>query len=302
MRAKPGVTANFHVTGLSAETNQQVADAAERERHEQAEYWFGQPFPHWSAPARVTIGGITGVDAATMFRRESGEVFAWHGVWLAESKERLLRDVVPHEVSHAVWHSHWRAAKEIPPRWLDEGLATLMESESENRRSLAVASKNVRSLEAILADPSYGGNPTATCGMGYAVCLKVLQTHGKDGLVRMADGVAHRSTERGFMGLGYRSSHEFGLRFRLPVFGGLIHRRCHCRDRADEPPAPAVEPGWMVGPPGPQGPRGLTGATGPAGRPSDDRRITELEKEVAELRKQLDNFSDELPFEVAPER
>jgi hypothetical protein len=309
---------------LSAAINQAVADRAERERHDQAEYWFGEPMPNWTAPARIRLERLQRSHGAvgdsgggsTSFVRSGGEVTNFSGRWVATSQEYLLESVVPHEVSHTVWHSHWRSAKEMPPRWLDEGIATMMETESEQRRILA----NARGgrLDTSLAARNYSEVPNTSTlyGHGYAVCLKVFQDHGKDGLVRMADDVANRGTERGIIGLGYRSSRAFSLQFKLPIFRGLLKRGCHCRDRVGTPPAPPItepvpvesEPRWVPGPPGPKGDTGATGGRGEqgpkgdAGQAADASRIVVLEQEVAALRKRLDNFEVERTIEVTPER
>src|SRR5690606_37286166 len=47
------------------------------------------------------------------------------------TRERILDSVIPHEVSHTVFASHFRRPL---PRWADEGAATLAEHEVEQRR------------------------------------------------------------------------------------------------------------------------------------------------------------------------
>lgn len=83
-----------------------------------------------------------------------------------------------------------------------------------------------------------------------------------------------------------------------------------CRKKPSSPP-PVPSPGGNGGPPGPPGPtgeRGPVGERGPAGPPgqagtsADEKRIAVLEKEVADLKKQLASFSVEVPIEVTPER
>ena len=53
---------------------------------------------------------------------------------------------------------------------------------------------------------------------------------------------------------------------------------------------------------GPPGVRGQDGLKGDPGRDADADRIAVMEKEIAELRKRLDNFTVDVPFEVSPER
>jgi hypothetical protein len=50
--------------------------------------------------------------------------------------ERLLADVIPHEVTHCVLADHFRCPL---PRWADEGISLMSESEEERSRHLKVA-------------------------------------------------------------------------------------------------------------------------------------------------------------------
>ncbi|QDT31010.1 thioredoxin family protein [Thalassoglobus polymorphus] len=138
-----------------------IAIAAEKARLESAIFWTGSPLPgDWFRPCPISVrnaqhsgGGVT------RFRFENGEVFDW-SMTLEGPHALLLRDVIPHEVDHAVRASLVRHPIE---RWLDEGCATLFESE-EVKNSLREAALKVPS-EAItkqwLSDLDYPQNPEA---------------------------------------------------------------------------------------------------------------------------------------------
>lgn len=118
---------NFVVTGGTPEQNEQVRAAAERYRQELAIEWIGKAFPDWSAPASIRIVPYGTLSAETSFQFLNGEVFGWRGTWRGEP-ERLLDSVVPHEVLHMVFASHFRQQL---PRWADEGAAATLEHNSQ---------------------------------------------------------------------------------------------------------------------------------------------------------------------------
>ena len=139
-------TPNFTVSAPSAAVAQQVGKTAEEWRHRLAIEWLGQPMPKWSSPCpiRVKVGQI-GAGGATTFSFDRGEVYGWK-MNVQGSLERILDSVVPHEVSHTVFASHFRRPL---PRWADEGAATLVEHESERRRQTLLLSQVLRNRQRI---------------------------------------------------------------------------------------------------------------------------------------------------------
>jgi hypothetical protein len=129
-------TANFTVNSPCAESARQFAEAAEQYRKDLAMLWLGKTLPDWSAkcPVKVNVGNNLGAGGTTSFIFENGEVFGWD-MEIQGSHERILDSVLPHEITHMILASHFR--KPIP-RWLDEGMATSMEhqSEKENYRRM----------------------------------------------------------------------------------------------------------------------------------------------------------------------
>ncbi len=125
-------TPNFVVNAPSAEFAKQVGDTAERYRALLAREWLGHELPRWYRPCQVTITqvGQVGAGGATTFTFAGGQVFNWN-MHVQGTAERILDSVIPHEVSHTIFASHFRRPL---PRWADEGAASLVEHESERRR------------------------------------------------------------------------------------------------------------------------------------------------------------------------
>lgn len=123
-------TANFII--LDAPSREMAADfgnAAEQYRHELSLLWLGKKLPNWSkkCPIRVKVSPKLDAGGATSFVFQSGHVYDWE-MDIQGSKERILDCVLPHEITHMIFASHFRRPL---PRWLDEGAATFVEVESE---------------------------------------------------------------------------------------------------------------------------------------------------------------------------
>jgi len=125
-------TANFIVETSDPNFARQVAQTAEKQRYDLAVSWLGKPMPNWSAPCRLTVrtGPNLGAGGATTFVFDRGEVFGWR-MSIQGSRERVLDSVLPHEITHMVFASHFRRPL---PRWADEGGATSVEHASERTR------------------------------------------------------------------------------------------------------------------------------------------------------------------------
>ena len=110
----------------------ELQNSAEAARERSARYWSGQPLPgRWSTPCPVEWSQRTGPGSGlTSFQIQGGEVFGWR-MTLRGGRDAVLQDVIPHEVDHAVRASLCRRPL---PRWLDEGCATLFESESSHEQ------------------------------------------------------------------------------------------------------------------------------------------------------------------------
>ena len=71
-----------------------------------------------------------GAGGATSFVFDRGEVFNWT-MTIQGSEERILDSVLPHEITHTIFASHFRRPL---PRWADEGACTTVEHPVERAR------------------------------------------------------------------------------------------------------------------------------------------------------------------------
>lgn len=122
-------TTNFTVDAPTPQLAKEIGDTAERCRRQLALEWLGKELPNWSRPCpiKAQVAPNLGAGGATSFVFDQGEVFGWR-MNIQGSRERLLDSVVPHEVTHTIFASHFR---EPIPRWADEGACTTVEHHSE---------------------------------------------------------------------------------------------------------------------------------------------------------------------------
>src|SRR5262249_42317642 len=106
-----------------------IGAAAEAYRHQLAIEWLGQPLPPWQEPCPITatVAPHLGAGGATSFYFDSGRPFGWT-MSIQGSRERILDSVLPHEVTHTIFASHFGRPL---PRWADEGACTTVEHASE---------------------------------------------------------------------------------------------------------------------------------------------------------------------------
>jgi hypothetical protein len=125
-------TANFIVDAPTDALARRIGDAAEQYRHDLAVEWLGKPLPRWSRPCpiKAQVAPHLGAGGATSFVFDAGEVFGWT-MTIQGSEERILDSVLPHEVTHTIFASHFRRPL---PRWADEGACTTVEHPVERAR------------------------------------------------------------------------------------------------------------------------------------------------------------------------
>ncbi len=125
-------SANFVVSAPAPEFAQQVAQAAEQYRLSLAQEWLGHELPRWSQPCPIVVRDAPhlGAGGVTSFMFEGGIPFGWR-MSIQGSRERILDSVLPHEVTHTIFATHFGRPL---PRWADEGACTTVEHTSERTK------------------------------------------------------------------------------------------------------------------------------------------------------------------------
>jgi hypothetical protein len=125
-------TQNFVVEAPTPELAEEIGRMAEHYRHDLAIEWLGAALPNWAQPCPIhaQVAPQLGAGGATSFTFDHSEVFGWH-MEIQGSHERLLDSVLPHEVTHTIFASHFRRPL---PRWADEGACTTVEDISERSK------------------------------------------------------------------------------------------------------------------------------------------------------------------------
>ncbi len=125
-------TPNFLVSARSPQFAKQVGDLAEQYRRELAIEWLGRELPRWQdiVPITVDAAPSLGAGGATSFMFDRGRAFGWK-MSVQGSQERILDSVLPHEVTHTIFATHFGGPL---PRWADEGACTTVEHPSERAK------------------------------------------------------------------------------------------------------------------------------------------------------------------------
>ncbi|MEZ6066021.1 MAG: hypothetical protein R3B90_10005 [Planctomycetaceae bacterium] len=115
-------------TGNFAGSDHEIVAAAELARVRSARFWSSAELPgRWSTPCLIRVDSHSaGAGGKTQFVFDRGEVSGW-SMTVQGPRAELLADVIPHEVDHMVRAS---LVRRPIPRWLDEGCAIRLESDS----------------------------------------------------------------------------------------------------------------------------------------------------------------------------
>lgn len=193
---------NFVVQAPTDEMARRIAETAEAERVRLAELWFGHALPDWGEPCPVSVkvGTHLGAGGNTKFRFSRGEVYGWR-MEVQGSFERILDSVIPHEVNHTILACYFRRAL---PRWADEGMASLMEHESEKQRQVDLAQQLVntgrriplRTLLSIREYPSDYDQMMALYAEGYALTDFLIQQAGRQRFLVFLNDAHHRGWDK----------------------------------------------------------------------------------------------------------
>jgi hypothetical protein len=187
-------TPNFVVTAPSPELAKEIGDSAEMWRKQLAIEWLGQEMPAWSRPCPITarVAPKLGAGGQTSFTFDGGEVFGWN-MSIQGSRERILDSVLPHEITHTLFASHFR---EPLPRWADEGACTTVEHQSEiakQERMLIDFLKTKRGIafSQMFAMTEYPRDVMPLYSQGHSVSQWLIESRGRQAfLAFLADGMA----------------------------------------------------------------------------------------------------------------
>lgn len=183
-------TPNFVVKAANSEIARTCALTAERQRRELAIEWLGSAMPNWSKPCEVTVttGPNMGAGGATSFLFDGGEVFGWV-MSVQGSYERVLDSVLPHEITHTIFASHFRRPL---PRWADEGGATSVEHSSERLKHRQWLYEFIRdgraiTLERLFSLTEYPQDVMPLYAQGYSVANYLIQTRDRRTYVKFLE-------------------------------------------------------------------------------------------------------------------
>jgi hypothetical protein len=174
-------TANFVVYAASPVVARAVAAEAEFQRAEIARRWLGPELPDWPAPCEIRVivadvssGGATVLEYGT--DRDGKPSLTTIRMELRGSFLAVLGDLTPHEVTHTVLATFF---KKPLPRWADEGIASLVESASEQAsqdarcRELLNAGRGIR-LRSLFRMTDFPQDVAALFAQGNSVCRFLL--------------------------------------------------------------------------------------------------------------------------------
>jgi len=193
-------TTNFVVSAPTAELAKEIGDQAEICRRDLAIEWLGRELPTWSKPCPIhaQVAPKLGAGGATSFVFDGGEVFNWR-MNIQGSRERILDSVLPHEVTHTIFASHFRQPL---PRWADEGACTTVEHRSEiakQERNLVQFLRTGRGIpfKQMFAMTEYPSDVMPLYAQGHSLAQWLIESRGRAAFLDfVADGMRDDNWER----------------------------------------------------------------------------------------------------------
>jgi hypothetical protein len=198
-------TKNFTVSAPSAALAKEIGDSAEMWRKKLAIEWLGKELPDWAAPCpiKASVASHLGAGGATSFVFDQGQVSDWR-MNIQGSRERVLDSVLPHEITHTIFASHFRQPL---PRWADEGACTTVEHESEISKQERMLLDFLRvspghpgrgiPFDAMFVMQDYPQDVLPLYAQGHSLAVFLIGQKGKrEFLSYLADGMQHRDWRR----------------------------------------------------------------------------------------------------------
>lgn len=123
---------HFIVSAPTPQLANEICQAAEQYRRDLAIEWLGRELPAWQGPCpiKADVASSLGAGGATSFVFQGGMPTQWT-MNIQGSRERVLDSVLPHEITHTIFATHFGAPL---PRWADEGACTTVEHASEKAK------------------------------------------------------------------------------------------------------------------------------------------------------------------------
>jgi len=175
-------TVNFVIDAPTPDLAEKIGRAAEQYRRDLAIEWLGAAMPNWSQPCPIhaQVESSLGAGGATSFMFDRGEVFGWH-MDIQGSEQRVLDSVLPHEVTHTIFASHFRRPL---PRWADEGACTTVEDVSERSKQDKMLINFLHTGRGIafsqmFAMTDYPPDILPLYAQGYSLARYLIDQHGK---------------------------------------------------------------------------------------------------------------------------
>lgn len=187
-------TANFIVEAPTEGLARKIGEAAEQYRNDLAVEWLGRPLPRWSrpCPVKAQVAPHLGAGGATSFVFDAGEVFGWT-MTIQGSEERILDSVLPHEITHTIFATHFRRPL---PRWADEGACTTVEHPVERARQHRLLIEHLTTGRGIafpqmFAMREYPADVLPLYSQGYSLARYLIERGGRHRYVAfVGDGLA----------------------------------------------------------------------------------------------------------------
>src|SRR6476646_7623106 len=123
---------HFIVSAPTQQRANEICQAAEQYRRDLAIEWLGHELPPWNelCPIKADVAANLGAGGATSFVFRGGTPTEFR-MNIQGSHERILDSVLPHEITHTVFATHFGRPL---PRWADEGACTTVEHDSEKAK------------------------------------------------------------------------------------------------------------------------------------------------------------------------
>ena len=176
---------NFIVSAQTPQLAAEVCQAAEAFRRDLALEWLGAELPPWGQPCPISVQLAHGAGGKTSFVFHQGRPSQW-SMEVQGSRERILDSVLPHEVTHTIFATHFGRPL---PRWADEGACTTVEHASEREkqhRLLIDFLKTERGIpfNAMFAMKEYPADILPLYSQGYSLARWLIAQGGKPKFVQ----------------------------------------------------------------------------------------------------------------------